>query len=54
MLDLTGPDIDFVKIASGLGVDAVRAHDAEGFTRELERCFSEPGPHLIEAPVPPL
>jgi acetolactate synthase-1/2/3 large subunit len=54
MLDLTGPDIDFVKIASGLGVDAVRAEDAESFTNELERCLSEPGPHLIEAPVPPL
>ncbi len=54
MLDLTGPNIDFVSISKGLGVDAVRADDAESFTRELERCLAEPGPHLIEAPVPPL
>jgi acetolactate synthase-1/2/3 large subunit len=51
-LDLSGPDINFVPLANGLGVPAVRTDTAEDFTRELERAFSEPGPHLIEALVP--
>jgi acetolactate synthase-1/2/3 large subunit len=52
MLDLTNPDQDFVAIAQGMGVDAVRATDAEDLCTQLERCFAEPGPHLIEVVVP--
>ena len=54
MLDLTNPDQDFVSIARGLGVDAVRATDAADLCDQLERCFAEPGPHLIEVVIPPL
>ncbi len=54
MLDLHGPDLDFVSIARGMGVDAVRVDDSEDFADELARCFDEPGPHLIDATVPPL
>jgi acetolactate synthase-1/2/3 large subunit len=48
------PDIDFVAIATGLGVPAQRARDAEDFTTKLETAIAEPGPHLIEAVIPPL
>ncbi|WP_018158040.1 acetolactate synthase large subunit [Demetria terragena] len=48
-LDLSRPDLDFVSIAQGFGVPAVRPTTAEEFTTELERALAEPGPHLIEA-----
>jgi acetolactate synthase I/II/III large subunit len=51
-LDLSGPDLDFVQIAGGLGVPAVRATTAEDFGAAFERALAEPGPHLIEAIVP--
>ncbi len=51
-LDLGHPDLGFVQIAQGFGVPAVRAETAEQFSAELERAVAEPGPHLIEAPVP--
>ena len=54
MLDLHHPDLDFVSLARGMGVPATRAQTAEQFVHQLERSFSEPGPSLIEAIVPPL
>jgi acetolactate synthase-1/2/3 large subunit len=51
-LDLSQPDIDFVPLAHGMGVPAVRVDRSEDLVRELERALSEPGPHLIEALVP--
>jgi acetolactate synthase-1/2/3 large subunit len=51
-LDLAGPDLDFVQIASGLGVPAVRVESGEDLVTGLERAVSEPGPHLIEVVVP--
>jgi acetolactate synthase-1/2/3 large subunit len=54
LLELTRPDMDFVSIATGLGVPASRAESAEHFTRQLVRAIAEPGPHLIEAVIPPL
>jgi acetolactate synthase-1/2/3 large subunit len=51
-LDLTEPNLDFVQIATGLGVPACRAETGEEFTGALERAFAEPGPHLVEAVVP--
>jgi acetolactate synthase I/II/III large subunit len=54
LLDLSRPDMDFVSIATGLGVAASRAQSAEDFTRQLVRAIAEPGPHLIEAVIPPL
>jgi acetolactate synthase-1/2/3 large subunit len=51
-LDLAGPDLDFVEIARGHGVPAVRVASGEELTGALERALSEPGPHLIEAVVP--
>jgi acetolactate synthase-1/2/3 large subunit len=54
MLDLHGPDLDFVQLAGGMGVDAERVDTAEGLTAALERCLAEPGPHVIDAVLPPL
>jgi acetolactate synthase-1/2/3 large subunit len=51
-LDLSRPDLDFVQIARGFGVDSRRVDTAEDLLSALERAFAEPGPHLIEAMVP--
>ncbi|CAB4922234.1 unannotated protein [freshwater metagenome] len=53
MLDLTNPLLDFVALAQGLGVVATRATTAEEFSEQLEAAFATPGPHLIEAILPP-
>ena len=54
MLDLSGPTPDFTAISTGFGVPAVRVTTAEDLDRELRRSYTEPGPHLIEAIVPPV
>ena len=52
MLDISRPQIDFVSLAKGVGVPAVRPDDAESFTAELERALNTPGPSLLEAVIP--
>jgi acetolactate synthase-1/2/3 large subunit len=54
LLDLSSPDMDFVKIAEGMGVPATRATTAEELAEQFSRALGEPGPHLIDAAVPPL
>ncbi|ORV91102.1 acetolactate synthase large subunit [Mycolicibacterium iranicum] len=54
LLDLSGPDLDFVKIAEGMGVPATRATTAEELAAQFSAALSESGPHLIEAIVPSL
>jgi acetolactate synthase I/II/III large subunit len=49
MLDLSRPDLDFVHLARGMGVPAVRADDAASFSAALAESFATPGPYLIEA-----
>jgi acetolactate synthase-1/2/3 large subunit len=49
MLDLSRPDIDFVALATGMGVEAERATTAEEFTVALERALLSPAPRLVEA-----
>lgn len=51
-LDLTEPPIDFVALAKGMGMAAVRATTAEEFNKALADAIREPGPHLIDAIVP--
>jgi acetolactate synthase-1/2/3 large subunit len=53
-LDLSDPPLDFVRIAEGMGVPAVRVDTSEAFTDALERALRTPGPHLIQAAVPPV
>jgi acetolactate synthase I/II/III large subunit len=54
MLDLSGPTPGFAEISAGLGVPAVRVTTAEGLAEALDWAYGEPGPHLIEAVIPPL
>ncbi len=54
MLDLTGPELDFVAMAEGLGVVATRATTSEEFNDQLAAALEAGGPRLIEAVVPPL
>ena len=49
MLDLSKPDLDWVSLATGMGVPAVRPTDAESFSKALAESFATPGPFLIEA-----
>ncbi|HEY4020461.1 MAG TPA: acetolactate synthase large subunit [Pseudonocardiaceae bacterium] len=54
LLDLSRPNLDFVGLATGMGVPASRATTAEELATLLTTALAEPGPHLIEAVVPPL
>jgi len=46
--ELTPPDLDWVKLANGMGVAAERAETAEDFNKYLEAAISSSGPQLIE------
>jgi acetolactate synthase-1/2/3 large subunit len=52
MLDLRRPDLDFVALASGMGVPATRATTAEDFVAQLTDALATKGPKVIEAIVP--
>ncbi|MFP5070589.1 acetolactate synthase large subunit [Pseudonocardia nantongensis] len=54
MLDLSDPTPDFTSLATGLGVPARRVTTTEDLLDALRWAGAEPGPHLIEAVVPPL
>jgi acetolactate synthase I/II/III large subunit len=49
MLDLSRPNIDFVSLAEGLGVESERATTAEELAGALQRGLNDPGPRLIDA-----
>jgi acetolactate synthase I/II/III large subunit len=53
MLDLSQPDIDFVALATGLGLTASRATTADELVDQLRRSVATPGPTVIEAMIPP-
>jgi acetolactate synthase I/II/III large subunit len=53
LLDLTRPGIGFAELAAGLGVPAGRARTAAELAEQLKRALAEPGPHLVEAVIPP-
>ena len=52
-LDLRTPPIDFAALAEGMGVRAHRATTTEEFLAAFEHALRTPGPHLIDAVVPP-
>lgn len=54
LLDLSRPDLDFVSLATGMGVPASRATTAAEFAKQLTHALSDPGPHLVEAVLPPM
>jgi acetolactate synthase-1/2/3 large subunit len=49
LLDLSRPDLDFVAIAEGFGVPAMRATTAGEFAEHFSAALAAPGPHLIDA-----
>ena len=53
-LDIGDPDMDFVALATGMGVQATRATTAEEFNSQFERAMQAKGPRLIDAMVPTL
>ena len=48
MLDLGNPDIGWVKLANGLGVEAAQANTLEQCADLMAQSFARPGPFLIE------
>jgi acetolactate synthase-1/2/3 large subunit len=48
LLTLDRPNLDWVDLARGHGVDAGRAINLDEFARELKRAFDSAGPYLIE------
>jgi acetolactate synthase-1/2/3 large subunit len=51
LLNLDDPRIDWVSVAKGLGVSAVRCETAEAFESAFAAAMAEPGPHFIEAAI---
>jgi acetolactate synthase-1/2/3 large subunit len=49
MLDLGNPELDFVKLAQGLGVPATSATTTTDFTTQFAAAMKTKGPRLIEA-----
>ena len=52
MLDLHGPELDFVALAAGMGLTATRATTCEELVDQLRHAFATRGPRVIEAIVP--
>ena len=52
-LDLSTPPIDFVRLGESMGVASRCATTTEEFLAAFEYALRTPGPHLIEAIVPP-
>lgn len=51
MFDLSRPDLDWVKIAEGMGVEAIRVSTVREFSDAFSSAMSQRGPRLIEAVV---
>ncbi len=51
MLDLGNPDINWVQLANGMGVEAAVAQDLETLCDLMRASFAQPGPFLIELAI---
>jgi len=49
MTNLTSPELDWTKLAAGMGLPAVRVTDVGELVAALKRSLAAPGPSLIEA-----
>ena len=49
MIDISRPDLDWVRLAEGLGVEASRASSADEFIAQFRSAMGQSGPRLIEA-----
>ncbi len=52
LFDLGDPNLDFVRLAGGLGIESRRVDAADQLSRALEQAIVDPGPHLIEVVIP--
>ncbi len=50
-MDLTAPELDFVHLAAGMGVDGVRVERAEDIAPALSRAVASGKPYLVEIAV---
>lgn len=48
LTNITDPDVGWVKLAEGLGVQAVSVETTESLAFEIKRSLDEKGPHLVE------
>jgi acetolactate synthase-1/2/3 large subunit len=51
MFEIGHPDLDWVSLAKGMGVPAVRATSLDIFVKALKKGFESDGPSLIEVPL---
>jgi acetolactate synthase-1/2/3 large subunit len=51
MLDLGNPDLDFVKLAAGMGVEGARAETMEQFNDLFAQSLTREGPFVIELAI---
>lgn len=51
MLDLGHPDLDWVRIANGMGVEAAQTDTLEGCADLMTQSFRRPGPFVIELAI---
>ena len=49
MFDIGNPDLDWVKLAEGMGVEAVRAESHAALAAAFKAAMGQRGPRLIEA-----
>lgn len=49
MFDLSKPDLDWVQLAGGMGVEAVRVSTVEEFSSAFQSAMKQRGPRVIEA-----
>jgi acetolactate synthase-1/2/3 large subunit len=49
MVDISRPDLDWVRLSEGMGVPATRATTADEFVTQFRAVVSRAGPTLIEA-----
>jgi acetolactate synthase-1/2/3 large subunit len=54
LLDLSRPDLDFVSLATSMGVPATRSTTTEELAEQFREAVAQPGPHVIDAIVPTL
>jgi benzoylformate decarboxylase len=50
-LDLRDPEIDFVNLATSLGVEAHRVTEPDELSDRLREAFSTPTPLLLDVPI---
>ena len=51
LFDLHNPELNWVSLATGMGVEASRAETTEDFAAQFESAMKAKGPHLIEAVI---